>query len=64
MKKFASIIAGTIAALSIAVLPANAEECKPASGEPDDILIGDVNGDGVVNSLDAAWILRYDAGLE
>lgn len=26
-------------------------------------LLGDANGDGKVNSLDAAWVLRFDAGL-
>lgn len=28
------------------------------------IIIGDVNGDGEVNNIDAALILKYDAGLE
>ena len=28
---------------------------------PDDVLYGDVNGDGQVNSLDAAQVLKYDA---
>ncbi len=28
-----------------------------------DYTVGDVNGDGEVNSLDAIKILRYDAGL-
>ncbi len=27
-------------------------------------MLGDANGDGKVNSLDAAWALRYDAGLQ
>lgn len=26
-------------------------------------LIGDVNGDGAVDNLDAAWVLQYDAGI-
>ncbi|MBR6594948.1 MAG: dockerin type I repeat-containing protein, partial [Clostridia bacterium] len=30
---------------------------------PDVILLGDVTGDGKVNALDAAFVLRYDAGL-
>ncbi len=30
---------------------------------PDVILLGDVTGDGKVNSLDAAFVLRYDASL-
>lgn len=33
------------------------------SGGDDVVLIGDVNGDGRVDSLDAARILRFDAGL-
>ncbi|MBE6678182.1 MAG: hypothetical protein E7597_05250 [Ruminococcaceae bacterium] len=31
--------------------------------EPSDILIGDVNGDGAINSLDAAQTLKHDAKL-
>ena len=31
--------------------------------EPSDILIGDVNGDGAINSLDAAQTLKHDAFL-
>lgn len=31
------------------------------SGTP--VLIGDVNSDGLVDNLDAAWILKYDASL-
>ncbi|MBR3777759.1 MAG: hypothetical protein IKL02_09220, partial [Kiritimatiellae bacterium] len=32
----------------------------PAAG---DFLPGDVNGDGYVDNLDAAMILKYDAGI-
>ena len=67
MKKLIGAFASGLLAFSIAVLPAAAEGYKPVSGEPDDeyanIMKGDVNGDGVVDSLDAALILKYDAGL-
>ena len=42
-------------------------ESEPSESEPSDdianILCGDVNGDGVVNSLDAAQTLKHDAQL-
>ena len=31
--------------------------------ETEEVLVGDVNEDGVIDNLDAAWVLKYDAGL-
>lgn len=45
---------------SVKVVDPNAESSEDSSEEPS-ILLGDVNGDGVVDNLDAAFILKYDA---
>ncbi|MBQ7047963.1 MAG: dockerin type I repeat-containing protein [Clostridia bacterium] len=57
MKKAFKIFLVCALLLSAAVIPAGAEV---AVTEAYDIVYGDVNGDGFVDSLDAAWILKQD----
>ncbi len=54
MKRTASILLAFIICISIATVCTSAENV---------VLLGDVNGDGNVDNLDAAMILKYDAGI-
>lgn len=47
-----------------AIARADAKGIAKALGLKGDPVIGDVNGDGEVDNMDALQILRYDAGLE
>lgn len=38
--------------------------CVAKGDDAEEVLLGDVNGDGWVDSLDAALILQYDAGIK
>lgn len=51
MKKIVSILLASLIAVTALSLSATAAA------------VGDANGDGVINSLDAAVVLKYDAGL-
>ena len=67
MKKLLSIILCAVMLLSatVTVFARHYSGGDPEFGlELDETYtLGDVNGDGDVNSLDAAWVLKYDAEM-
>lgn len=54
MRRIISILLAFVVCIGVATVCASAENAA---------LLGDVNGDGNVDNLDAATLLKYDAGI-
>jgi len=63
MKRTTVILIASTLILSFAAFSVAATEADVGVGQYMLGLNGDVNGDGVINNLDAATVLKYDAGI-